>query len=67
MAEMSTEGFEDYYFDVCTMDYARMSRAMQPLKEMMEGTDVVRIKGPGDTDLRFSIKGIPAVACDGTG
>jgi aminopeptidase len=65
LAEMSSEAFEDFYFNVCTLDYAKMSRAMQPLKQLMERTDQVRLKGPGDTDLTFSIKGIPAVACDG--
>ncbi|MCK6484030.1 MAG: aminopeptidase [Phycisphaerae bacterium] len=65
MAEMSTESFEEFYFNVCTLDYARMSRAMQPLKELMEKTDIVHLKGPRDTDLTFSIKGIPAVPCDG--
>jgi aminopeptidase len=65
MAEMSTEAFEDYFFNVCTMDYARMARAMQPLKALMERTDQVRLKGPRDTDLTFSIKGIPAIPCDG--
>jgi aminopeptidase len=65
MAEMSTEAFEDYYFDVCTMDYAKMSRAMQPLVELMKRTDAVRLKGPRDTDLSFSIKDIGAVPCDG--
>jgi aminopeptidase len=50
---------------VCTLDYAKMSRAMQPLKHMMEKTDRVRLKGPGDTDLSFSVKGIPAIPCDG--
>ncbi len=65
LAEMSTEAFEDFYFDVCTMDYARMSRAMQALKQRMERTDRVRLKGPRDTDLEFSIQGIPAVPCDG--
>ncbi|MDB5173407.1 MAG: thermophilic metalloprotease family protein [Phycisphaerales bacterium] len=65
MAEMSTEAFEDYYFNVCTLDYAKMSRAMQPLKAFMEKTDKVRLKGPRDTDLTFSIKGIPAIPCDG--
>jgi aminopeptidase len=65
MAEMSTEAFEDFYFNVCTLDYARMSRAMQPLKHLMERTDRVRLRGPGDTDLSFSIKGIPAISCDG--
>jgi aminopeptidase len=65
MAEMSTEAFEDFYFNVCTLDYAKMSRAMQPLKKLMEKTDRVRLKGPGDTDLTFSIKNIPAICCDG--
>ena len=65
MAEMSTEAFEDFFFNVCTLDYAKMSRAMQPLKAMMEKTDKVRLKGPRDTDLTFSIKGIPAICCDG--
>ena len=65
MAEMSTESFEDFYFNVCTLDYVKMSRAMDPLKALMERTDRVRIKGPDDTDLSFSIKGIPARKCDG--
>lgn len=65
LADMSTEAFEDFYFDVCTMNYANMGKAMQPLKKRMESTDKVRIKGPGDTDLTFSIKGIPAIPCDG--
>lgn len=65
LAEMSTDAFEDFYFNVCTMDYARMSKAMQALKKRMEATDQVRLKGPRDTDLTFSIKGIAAIPCDG--
>lgn len=65
MAEMSTEAFEDFYFNVCTLDYAKMSRAMKPLIDLMQRTDRVHLKGPGDTDLTFSIKGIPAIGCDG--
>lgn len=65
MAQMSTEAFEDFYFNVCTLDYAKMSRAMRPLINLMQATDRVRLVGPGETDLRFSIKGIPAIACDG--
>jgi aminopeptidase len=65
MAEMSTEAFEDFFFDVCTLDYAKMSRAMEPLRDLMQRTDRVRLKGPRDTDLTFSIKGIPAIPCDG--
>jgi len=63
-ANMSTEAFEDFFFDVCTMDYAKMSAAMQPLQKRMEAADKVKIVGPG-TELTFSIKGLPAIACDG--
>jgi aminopeptidase len=64
LAEMSQEAFEDFYYDVCCLDYAQMSKAMDPLVELMEKTDMVRIVAPG-TDLTFSIKGIPVVKCDG--
>jgi len=63
-ASMSTEAFEDFYFDVCTLDYAKMSEAMDNLVELMEQTDKVKIVGEG-TDLTFSIKDIPAIKCDG--
>ena len=64
-AGMSTEAFENLYFDVCTMDYARMARAMTPLQKRMSKADQVRLVAPG-TDLRFSIKGIGAIKCEGT-
>ena len=64
LAAMSTEQFADYYFRVCTLDYGRMSDAMEPLHRRMESTDQVRIVGPG-TDLSFSIRGIGAVKCEG--
>jgi aminopeptidase len=64
LANMSTEQFEDFYYRVCTLDYARMSDAMEPLRQRMERTDRVRITGPG-TDLSFRIGGIPAVKCEG--
>ncbi len=60
----SLEAFEDFYFDVCTLDYGKMDRAMTPLVERMERADRVRIVGPG-TDLEFSIKGVPAIKCAG--
>jgi aminopeptidase len=63
-ARMSSEGFTDFYFRVCTLDYSRMVLGMEALRKMMDATDEVRITGPG-TDLRFSIKGIPAVPCGG--
>jgi aminopeptidase len=64
LAGMSTEAFEHFYFDVCTLDYRKLQPGMKALKRLMEKTDRVEIKGPG-TDLRFSIKGIPAVICGG--
>jgi aminopeptidase len=65
LAQMNTEAFEQFYFDVCTMDYARMDKACQPLVRRMRKTDKVHIKGPGDTDLTFSIKKIDVVPCVG--
>jgi aminopeptidase len=65
LAQMSTKAFEDFYFDVCTLDYAKMDAACQPLKARMEKADRVHIKGPRDTDLTFSIKGIGVVPCCG--
>jgi aminopeptidase len=64
LAKMSTEGFEDFYFNVCNLDYGKMSDAMESLVELMNRTDKVHITGPG-TDLTFSIKDIPAIKCAG--
>ena len=63
-AQMSTDAFEDFYFDVCTVDYRAMAESMKPLKELMEKTDQVKILGP-ETNLEFSIKDIPVVGCSG--
>ena len=62
---MSMEAFEEFFFNVTTLDYAKMDKAMDPMKELMEKTDRVHIKGPGRTDLKFSIKGLPAIKCAG--
>jgi len=63
-ASKSCEAFEDFFFDVCTADYEKMARDLQPLKARMEAADQVHITAPG-TDLRFSIKDIPVVPCSG--
>lgn len=60
----STEAFEDFYFQVCNLDYSKMAEAMKALVEKMNQTDKVRLVGPG-TDLTFSIKDIPAIPCAG--
>ncbi len=64
LAETSQEKFEKFYYDVCNLNYAKMSDAMDPLVELMAKTDKVHITAPG-TDLTFSIKDIPMVKCDG--
>jgi len=65
LAGMSSEQFEDFYFRVCTLDYAKMAPGMEALKSLLEKSDKVQITGPG-TDLQFSIKGINAVTCGGS-
>lgn len=64
LANMPTDDFEELYFKVCNLDYSKMSKAMDNLVKYMERTDKVRIIGK-DTDLSFSIKGFPAIKCDG--
>jgi aminopeptidase len=64
MSRMSLKSFEDFYFNSCLLDYQKMGKAMIPLKKLMDKTSDVHIKGK-DTDLRFSIKGIKSIICDG--
>ncbi|MBC7334594.1 MAG: aminopeptidase, partial [Actinobacteria bacterium] len=64
LAGFSLEAFEDFYFDVCNLDYDKMSKAMDNLVNLMNRTDKVRITGK-NTDITFSIKGIPSVKCAG--
>lgn len=56
---MSTEAFEDFYFDACNLDYDKMEAAMEPLVHLMQKTNTVRIIGPGETDISFSISSMP--------
>ncbi len=64
LAGMSTDAFEDHYFNVCNLDYSKMDKAMDALVKLMDKTDKVRLVAK-DTDLTFSIKDIPAVKCAG--
>jgi aminopeptidase len=64
LAMQPTETFADYYYNVCVLDYKRMSQAQDKLFALMMATDKVQIKSPG-TDLTFSIKGINCRKCDG--
>ena len=64
-AGMSTDAFEDFYFNVCNLDYSKMDKAMDALKKRLDNTDKVRIVAP-NTDLTFSIKGIGSKKCSGS-
>jgi len=64
LAGTSLESFENFYFNVCNLDYSVMSKAMDRLVEVMNNTDMVKITGP-NTDIEFSIKDIPAIKCAG--
>jgi aminopeptidase len=63
-ANLSSEAFADFYYEVCTADYAQMARDQEPLARRMEAADRVRIVGPG-TDLTFSIRGMNVRPCHG--
>lgn len=64
LANTSTDGFQDFYFNVSNLDYAKMGKAMENLVSYMSRTDKVKIVGPG-TNLTFSIKDIPVIPCAG--
>lgn len=64
VSKMSRKALEDFFFEACLVDYKKMGKAMKPLKDLMDKSNKVRIKGP-NTDLEFSIKGLKAVVCDG--
>ena len=64
-SNMTLDEFKDFYYNVCNVDYNKMKIAMEPLKELMSKTDKVHIVAP-ETDLTFSIKGIPAEKYYGT-
>jgi len=63
-AGMSTEAFENFYFDVCNLDYSKLAVALRPLVERMNNARTVHITGP-ETDLHFSIEGVPVIPCAG--
>ncbi len=63
-ARMSLDEYEDYLFSACCIDWKAESKKQDKLKKLMDRTRLVRIAAP-DTDLRFSIEGLPGIKCDG--
>ncbi len=63
---MEMAAFEAFYLDVCLLDYQNMQQAARPLQKIMQEGKDVHIHSPAqETDLRFSIAGIPAHICAG--
>lgn len=65
LSNASVDAFEEYYFNVCNLDYSKMDKAMEPLRILMNRTDKVRLTSGSGTDISFSIKDIPAIPCAG--
>jgi len=63
-AGMSTDQFEDFYFRACCFDYAKLARAVEPLKERLLRTREIRLVGPG-TDLTIQKGEINVIPCVG--
>ena len=63
-AKMSLEEYEDYLFSACCIDWAGESKKQEKLKRLMDRADRVRIIS-SDTDLSFSLRGMPGIKCDG--
>ena len=63
-AKMSLEEYEDYLFSACCINWDVESEKQEKLKKLMDKTSKVRIVAP-DTDLSFSIDGLPGIKCDG--
>ena len=63
-AHMTPDEFYNFSLDTMTVDYEKMYQDTLPLKKLMEKTDKVRIVAP-NTDITFSIKGLPAIICAG--
>jgi aminopeptidase len=63
-AKMSLEEFEEFFFKCTVYDYAGLKKRQAPLTRMMKNADKVHITA-SDTDLRFSVKGLPAISCHG--
>jgi len=63
-ARMSLKDLENLFFKSCLIDWPLFARRLTRLQQIVRRARDVRIVSP-DTDLRFSIKGIPAVKCEG--
>ena len=64
-AEMSLEEFEDFVFSSTNIDWQKMSKKQEKIKEVFDNAENLRIVGDG-TDLVLSLKGRYAIKGDGS-
>lgn len=63
-AKMSKEEFEDFYFTSTIYDYSGLKKRQAKLQKLMAKAKSVHLKA-SDTDLTFSVDGMPAISCFG--
>lgn len=63
-AGKTTDEFYEFSIEAMNIDYSKMYDDIKPLKDLMEKTKEVRIISP-NTDITFSIEGMPAIPCCG--
>jgi len=63
-AQLPDRQFEDFFFDVCTLNYGKLSKAMDPFVELLKNTKEIRLAGEG-TDITIGVEGMNWVKCDG--
>ena len=61
---MSTEAYENYFFDAMNIDYKNLRDKMKPLKDILDKGEFVEIKSP-NIDLSFGISGLKSNICSG--
>lgn len=63
-AQMEYDEYVDFCYSAMCVDYKALNKKLQPLKDLMDKTNHVKIIGP-NTNLEFSIKDIPTIICSG--
>ena len=61
---MSTDAYENYFFDAMTVDYKDLYKKMIPLKGILDKGEHVEIKSP-KINLSFDIDGLNSNICSG--
>ena len=62
LAGMSTEAFEDFFFDVCTLDYRKLQPGMKALKGLMEKRTASKSRVPARISILVSKEFQPSFA-----